>query len=127
MPFLQRLKERPVLDTLAEPDQHQLARHLLVEPDAMFIDGEPIPWAVIDEVEVAKAPDVAGPLGGLVRWFAHGGHESYHLAVYYGYREAVLSNISLAAAAFIVQTVAHHASRPVRYVGPEGLAPLTEA
>jgi hypothetical protein len=127
MPFLQRLTRQPVFDSLAQTDQNHLARHVVVQSDALFIDGEPIMWSSIEELEVAQAPDVAGPLGGLVRWFAHGGHASYHLAIYYGCREAVLNNISLDAAAFVVQMVAHYASRPVRYMGPEGLAPITEA
>lgn len=126
MAYLQRLRARPLPDSLPQADQRHLEQHFLTHPDEVMIDGEIIPWRSIEEVEVAQAPDVAGPFGGLVRLFAHAGKVSYHLALYYGHREAVLNNISLDEAAFIVQTVAFYAPHPVRYTGPDGLSPVTE-
>lgn len=125
MPYLQRLNARPTQENLSGGDQHHLSQHFNPFGGGVLIDGEEIPWEAIEEVEVARAPGVTGPMAGLVRLFAHNGQETYHVALYYGFREAVLHNISLDIARYVVQTVAYYASRPVHYTGPDGLSPTT--
>lgn len=126
MPFLQRLKARPDVGQLSEADQRALGQHFDPYAGEVIIDGEAIPWTAVDEIEVAVAARALGPAGWLVRWLAYRGADRYHVAFYYGQREAVLHNITLEAAQYAVQTLAYYAPHPVRYTGPDGLAPLTE-
>jgi hypothetical protein len=55
------------------------------------------------------------------------GGERYHVGIYYGGLEAVLTNLTLNAARHIVQTIAFYAPQPVKYTGPDGLSPLVES
>jgi hypothetical protein len=126
MPYLQRLRHYPGMDQLSEADRRHVQNHFDTYGAEMRIDSDIIPWNVIEEVEVARAPGVMGAMGWLVRRLAHGGMDRYHVALYYGFREAVLHDISLEAARYILQMVAYYAPHPVRYTGPEGLAPVTD-
>lgn len=125
MPYLQRLNARPTQENLSSGDQKHLSQHFNPFGAGVLIDGDEIPWDAIEEVEVARAPDVTGPTAALVKLFAHGGHQTYHVALYFGYREAVLPNVSLDVARYVVQTVAYYAPHPVNYTGPDGLSPTT--
>ena len=126
MPFLQRLKVKPDADQLADNDRRTLVQHFDPYAGEVIIDGEAIPWTAVDEVEVAVAARARGPAGWLVRWLTYQGADRYHVAFYYGQREAVLHNITPEAARHVVQTLAYYAPHPVRYTGPDGFAPLTE-
>ncbi len=125
MSYLQRVREYPNPDQLSSQDQRHLNDHFSTYGSEVMIDGEVIAWGAVEEVEVAKAPGVVGAMGWLVRLLAHGGVERYHVALYYGFREAVLHDISLEEARYILQAVAYYAPHPVRYTGPEGLTPVS--
>jgi hypothetical protein len=127
MPYLQRLKARPDPDKLTRREVNQLARRFDPYSGEVLIEGEPIPWDKIEEIEVAKAARAEGPAGWLVKLFVYSGADRYHVAFRYGYHEAVLINLSLQAAQYVVQSAAFYAPGPIRFTGPEGLSPLTEA
>ena len=80
----------------------------------------------IDEVEVAKAARERGPAGWFVKKVIYAG-DRYHVGVYFGQDELVLTNVTLEAANFVVQTIAYYANNAIRYTGPEGIVPVTES
>lgn len=121
--FLQRIKNRPNLETLSAAENHYVRE--LFDPGSreVVVNGEAIGWTEIDEVEVVVSPRSAGPAGWLVRYFVHG-EDRYHVGIYFGRNEAILPNITLAVAKYVVQCIAFYAPLPVRYKGPEGLSPV---
>jgi hypothetical protein len=123
--YLERLKARPNPDELSESERAYLAQHFDPFSGEVIIDGTSIRWDYLDEVEAVKAARAAGPSGWLVR--AVMGDDRYHVGLYYGKQEAVLPNVSLAIARYVVQTVAFYAPHPVRYKGIEGLSPIANA
>ncbi len=125
MSYLQRLREYPDPQQLSAHDQRHLNEHFDTYGSEVMIDGEVIAWSAIEEVEVAKAPGVVGPMRWLVKRLAHGGADRYHVALYYGFREAVLHDISLEEARYLLRAIAYYAPHPVRYTGPDGLIPVT--
>ena len=126
MPYLQRLKVRPDPDKLSRSDARTLSQRFDPYAGEVVIDGEAIPWSSIEEIEVAKAARAAGPAGWLVKFFVYSGAHRYHVAFYSGARETVLSNLTLEAAQYVVQSVAYYAPRPILYSGIDDLSPLTE-
>ncbi len=127
MPYLQRLKARPDPNKLAPGEVNQLMQRFDPYAGDVMVEGESIHWDNIEEIEVAQAARAIGPAGWLVRFFVYSGHQRYHVAFYYGNREAVLSNLSLEAAQYVVQATAFYSPHPIRYAGPDGLSPLIEA
>ena len=123
MTFLQRIKNRPNPEALS-PSENRYVRELF-DPGSrdVLVNGETLEWTEIDEVEVVVSPRTAGPAGWLVRYFVHG-EDRYHVGIYYGRNEAILPNVTLAVAKYIVQSIAFFAPLPVRYTGPEGLSPV---
>jgi hypothetical protein len=91
----------------------------------VVINGQAVAWADIEEIEVAKAARTGGPAGWIVRYLVHG-NERYHVGLYFGGEEAILPNVTLNVARFVVQSVAFYAPQPVRYTGTEGLSPTVE-
>lgn len=124
MVYLQRLKVRPSLDDLTAAEARAMQERFDPYAGEVIVNGQAIPWNWIEEVEVAKSARAAGPAGWLVRHLVHG-DERYHVGLYFGQMEAVLTNISLNAARYVVQTIAYYAPAPVKYSGPEGLTPVT--
>ncbi len=123
--YLQRLKVRPSIDDLTSAEASYIQSHFDPYAGEVIVNDEPIAWMEIEEVEVAKAARVGGPAGWIVRHFIHG-DETYHVGLYFGRNEAVLPNVSLNVAQYVVKTVAFYAPNPVRYTGPEGLFSLAD-
>ncbi|HEX2907832.1 MAG TPA: hypothetical protein VHO69_13270 [Phototrophicaceae bacterium] len=124
--YLQRLKVRPSLDDLTRAEAHYLHHHFDTFAGEVVINGETIHWDWIEAVEIAKAARAAGPAGWLVRYFVHG-NERYHVGIYGGQRETVLTNVTLHVARFITQAIAFYSPAPVAYTGPEGFSPTAPA
>ena len=125
MSHLQRLHVRPNIDELTPAEKRYVQKNFDVYAGEVIVSGQPISWTAIDEVEVAKAARTAGPSGWLVKYLVMGG-ERYHVGIYYGGLEAVLTNMTLNSAKYIVQTMAFYAPQSILYSGPEGLSPLVD-
>lgn len=123
MILLQRIKARPSLEDLSPGEARFVQMHFDPYAGEVLLDGEAIGWDEISAVEVVNAPRSAGPAGWLVRHLVHG-NERYHVGIYFGRQEAVLPNVTLNVARYVVQCVAYFAPLPVRYKGPTGLSPL---
>ena len=123
--YLQRLKAPPDIQALSPSERSSLERHFDPHAADLYVDGTPINWHNVDEVECVKAARERGPSGWLVRQML--GEDRYHVGIYYGPHEAVIINISLNAARYVVETVAYYAPNPVRYKGLEGLAAIANA
>lgn len=126
MAILARLEERPTMDALSDEDKRTLNKRFDANAYEINIDGIRAEYGKIDEVEVAKAAREGGPAGWFVRKFVFAG-DRYHVGVYFGEREAVLTNVTLPAASYVVQTIAYYANNSIRYTGLEGVAPVTGA
>jgi hypothetical protein len=125
MVFLQRIKVRPNPDDLTEGEARFIHEYFDVYAGEVIVDKQTIRWNEIDEIEVAQAARVIGPAGWIVRHFVHG-NERYHVGLYFGQQEAVVRNVTLTVARYIVQCVAFYAPLPVRYTGLADLSPLIE-
>lgn len=123
--YLQRLKVRPSVEDLTQAEARYVQSHFDSYAGEVIVNGESIIWTEIEEIEVARAPRVSGLAGWIVRYFIHG-DERYHVGIYFGHNEAVLPNVSLNVAQYIVRSVAFYAPNPVRYTGPEGLFSLAD-
>ena len=123
MATLARIEQRPSMDTLTDEETRSLRNRFDANAYEINIDGTRAEYGKIDEVEVAKAAREGGPYGWFVRKFVFAG-DRYHVGVYFGEREAVLTNITLPAASFVVQTIAYYANKTIRYTGLEGVAPV---
>lgn len=123
MPFLQRLTQRPSLDDLTERESQIVQAHFDIHEEEVFVEGAPVVWDQIDEVEVVQAARVSGIMGLLTRQLV--GVDRYHVGIYFSkHYESVVPNVSLNIARHIVQEIAFHAPNPVRYKGVEGLSPI---
>ncbi|HVU11992.1 MAG TPA: hypothetical protein VHD90_11980 [Phototrophicaceae bacterium] len=125
MSNLARIDQRPSMDGLSEDDKRTLAKRFDANAYEINVDGHHIEWRRIDEVEVAKAARQSGPSGWFVKNVVFAG-DRYHVGVYFGRDELVLTNVTLEAAKFVVQTIAYYANNTIRYTGVEGIAPVTE-
>ena len=120
-----RIDQRPTMDGLSDEDRHTLDKRFDASAYEINVDGHRVEWAQIDEVEVAKAAREGGPAGWFVKKVIYAG-DRYHVGVYFGRDELVLTNVSLEVAKFVVQTIAYYANRAIRFTGPEGIAAVTE-
>lgn len=125
MTYLQRINYLPKSDDLSEREREYLRQHFDAYGAEALVNGQPVQWTRVEEVEVAVAARSRGPSGWLVKNLVMGG-DRYHVAWYSGYSEFVLPNVTLAIAKFLVLTTAYYAPGPVAYKGPEDIAPLTE-
>ncbi len=125
MVYLQRIKSRPGLDDLSPGEARFVQSRFDPYAGEVLVDGESIAWNEIQEIEVVKAPRAAGPAGAIVRYLVHG-NERYHVGIYFGRQEAILPNVTLKVAQYVVQCVAYFAPLPVVYTGPDGLAPVID-
>ena len=126
MTYLQRINYQPSIHELSEDDQRHLRDHFDAYGAEMVMEGQPVPWKIIEEVEVVIAPHATGLAGWIVKNVFQGGETRYHVGVYFGRHEAVLPNITWDQAKYVVQTIAYYAPQPIKYTGPEDLVPLTE-
>lgn len=124
MPYLQRQTQPPA--PLPEDQQRQLDKRFDANDFEVSVEGNRVEWGLIDEVEVAQAARVNNPAGWLLKKLIFPG-ERYHVGIYFGQRELVLTNVSREMAAYVTQMIAYHAQQPIRYTGVEGIAPVVEA
>ena len=127
MIYLTPAGNAPKEDELTPDDVRFLLNHINVTNYEILVDGQSIAWDKIDELEVAVAARQKSPAGWLVKNVIYGGQERYHVAMYSGRSEAVLPNLSLVAAKYVVQIVAYYARTRIRYTGPKGITPITES
>ncbi len=125
MAYLARIEQRPGLAALTDEDRRTLDKRFDANAYEINVDGQHVEWGLIDEVEVAKAAREGGPAGWFVKKVIFSG-ERYHVGVYFGQGELVLTNVTLEAAKFVVHTIAYYANHAIRYTGIEGIAPVTE-
>jgi len=125
MPNLARIDQRPGMDGLSDDDKRSLNKRFDANAYEINIDGHHVEWGRIDEVEVAVAARQGGPSGWFVKNVVFAG-DRYHVGVYFGRDELVLTNVTLEAAKFVLQTIAYYANNTIRYTGVEGVAPVTE-
>lgn len=127
MVYMLPMSTPPKEDALTLDDVRFLQTHLNVTNYEVVVDGQAIGWDKIDEVEVAKAARENSPAGWLVKNVIYGGQDRYHVGIYSGLSEAVLPNLSLQAAQYVVQTIAYYARSRIRYTGPEGITQIAES
>ncbi|MFO7320597.1 MAG: hypothetical protein DIU68_002615 [Chloroflexota bacterium] len=120
--YLQRLNVRPDPEALGPAGKAALQAHFDPYAAEVVVNGRTIAWSSIDEVEVVRAARVGGPAGWLVKQMY--GEDRYHVGIYFGPEEAVLTNVPLSVAEHVVRTIAFYAPHPVRYSGVEGLSPI---
>jgi hypothetical protein len=125
MLYLQRLKAQPHLDDLKPDEVRSISSHFDPYAGEVIIDGEAIRWNEIEEIEVVLAPRATRAAGWFVRNLVHGS-QRYHVGLYFGHNEAVLPNVTLNVARYVVQCVAYYSPLPVRYKGPDGLSPTIQ-
>jgi hypothetical protein len=123
MANLARVEHRPDMAGLTEEDRRTLDKRFDANAWEINIDGRRAEWGVIEEVEVAKAARERGPAGWFVKKVIFAG-DRYHIGLYFGSEELVLTNVTLEAAKFVVQTIAYYANNVIRYKGPDGLVPV---
>jgi hypothetical protein len=123
MTFLSRPLDRPDHSQLTAHEQKQLAKRFILFEEGVRAEGQAVPWAQVNAVELVKAARLSG-LGG---WLARGamGEDRYHVGLYFGEgQEAVLPNISLNLARYILLEVAYHAPKRLTYSGIADVLPL---
>jgi hypothetical protein len=125
MMYLQRIKSRPGLEDLTSGEAKFVLTAFDPYAGEVLVDGQAVAWDEIEQVEVAISPRAAGPAGWVVRHMVHG-NERYHVGIYFGRQEAIVPNVTLNVARYILQCVAFFAPLPVRYTGPDGLVPLID-
>jgi len=125
--FLLPASTAPREDDLSAADISFLQQHFETTNREVVVDGNAIDWEKIDEIEVVVAARDPGPTGWLIKRLYYGGMDRYHVGIYSGRYELVLPNLSLAAATYVVRTIAYYARNRIRYTGPDGLAATAEA
>jgi hypothetical protein len=123
---LARVEQRPDRAGLTDEDRRTLDKRFDANAWEINIDGRRAEWGVIEEVEVAKAARERGPAGWFVKKVIFAG-DRYHIGLYFGGEEMVLTNVTLEAAKFVVQTIAYYANNVIRYKGLDGIVAVTES
>lgn len=122
--YLQKINFRPNTDALSDRERQYLQNHYDYNSTELFVHGNAIAWDAVEEVELVIAARLSGAGGMLTRLLMGG--DRYHVGIYFGKREAVLPNISLTTAKYILQTIAYNAPFPVRYNGPNDLVAVAD-
>jgi hypothetical protein len=110
---------------LSGEDKRILHRRFDANAYELNIDGFAVDWSLIEAIEVVKAARQSSPAGWLVKNLMYLG-DRYHIGVYWGKQEMVLSNISLEAARYVAGVIAHYAPGPVTYSGEPDIVTLTD-
>lgn len=126
MTYLQRIDYQPSPANLSPEDQQFLNEHVVTYGSEIVVDGQPVRWEHIEEVEMVVAPRAAGLAGWVVKRFFLHNETRYHVGIYFGSQEAILPNITWDVARYVVESIAYFAPKPVRYTGPEDLVKLSE-
>ncbi len=124
MPYLVKRKAPPQRDTLSEAERRYLDQHFDAHPAELTVSGQVIPWHLLEEVEVVHAARQKTLAGWLVRNVLYH-EERYHVGLYFAGREAVLTNVTLPTAVYVVGCIAAYMQTPIRYRGVEDIAPVT--
>ena len=124
MPYLQRQAQPPA--PLPADQQSQLDKRFNANAYQLSFDTGGVDWGLIETVEVAQAARLNNPAGWLLRKLIYSG-ERYHVGVYFGEHEIVLTNVSREMAAYVIHTIAYHTRQPIRYAGIEGIAQVVES
>ncbi|PJF39958.1 MAG: hypothetical protein D6737_01320 [Chloroflexi bacterium] len=122
---LKRTQVRPNVDDLTASEARYLQDHFAEFAGEVLVHHKPILWERIRELQVVKAPRISGLSGLIVRYLIHG-DERYHVGIYYDDYEAVLPNVTLNTARYVVQSIAYYAPGPIHYIGPEDLSPVID-
>ena len=125
MPYLQRSPSRPNPDLLSETDSRFVQEHFNIYGGNLTVQGQPVEWSAIEEIEVVVAPHISGPAGWFVRKMVVR-EDRYHVGLYSGTDELILPNLTLAVAKYVVGSIAHFATLPIRYSGLPDFAATTE-
>ncbi len=125
MAYLARNPQLPSDETLSAEDKRTLHRRFDANEYELNIDGFTVDWSLIEAIEVVRAARQSSPAGWLVKNLVYAG-ERYHVGVYWGKQELVLSNITLEAARYVAAVIAHYASGPVTYSGEAEIVALTD-
>ena len=126
MLYLQHSSIRPNPDVLSQEDSRFIQEHFNIYGGNLTVEGQPVDWSAIEEIEVVVAPHIAGPAGWFVRRVVIR-EERYHIGLYSGRDEIVLPNLTLVVAKYIVACIAHFAPLPVRYSGIPDFVRTTES
>lgn len=124
MSYLAHVKDLPSAEHLTDEERKTLDKRFDANEFELNFDGEALEWGLIEEVEIVVAAREKSPSGWLLRNVVFRG-ERYHIGVYYGKAEVVLTNITLEVARFVAQTIAYYTRQDVRYTGVEGVAPVS--
>ncbi len=125
MLYLQRSPSRPNPDLLSETDSRFVQEHFNIYGGNLTMQGQPVEWSAIEEIEVVVAPHISGPAGWFVRKMVVR-EDRYHVGLYSGTDELILPNLTLAVAKYVVGSIAHFATLPIRYSGLPDFATTTE-
>jgi hypothetical protein len=125
--FMLPASTAPREDRLSPGDLSALQSHFEVTNYEVVVDGQGIDWSKIDEIEVVAAARQRSPAGWIVRNLIFGGSDRYHVGIYSGRNELVLTNLTLEAARYVVQMIAYYARERIKYNGPDGLTATIEA
>lgn len=127
MSYLKHLPYRPKPDELTIAEAEYLLSHFEIAANEVVINqNQIINWRSIEEVEVAPAPRINGAAGWLLRFLAYNNVERYHIGIYYGPMEAVLTNVSLEVVKYVLRMIAYYVPQRVLYTGPDGLTLLED-
>ena len=120
MPSLKRTKVRPSFDALSDGEAHYVQTNFVEYAGEVVVNGQAVAWSRIEEVEVVRAARASGLAGLVVRHLIHG-NVRYHVGIYFGGSEAVLPNVTLDVAKYVVESIAFYAPSPVKYRSAEDL------
>jgi hypothetical protein len=116
MVYLVRPDESPKREHLSSSAQRYLEAHFAVHPAGLTVNGQFLRWRDIDAVEVVQAARQRTLAGWFVRTVLYQ-EERYHVGIYFGHAENVLTNVPLDVAKFVVASIAYNMQTPIRYTG----------
>ncbi|MDX2162798.1 MAG: hypothetical protein SF162_15875 [bacterium] len=127
MPYLARLSKAPNPNEYTPNEIAFIDQHFQINPQAVTLNGTTFTWEEVTGAEAAVAARANSPAGWFVRKLVYNGESRYHIALYAGRAEAVLPNIQLKIAQYIMQTIAYYAPKKLEYMGPADVAPISES
>jgi len=127
MAYLLRPLSKPRLEGLSPADQQAVTAHFDANSVDLFVDGQPLEYGRIDNLEVAVAARTTTPAGWFVKHVLYRGVDRYHIGIYYGrHHELVITNLTKDAVQYITGVIAFYARSRVKYTGPADLIPIGE-
>lgn len=123
MPYLLRPLSKPRLEGLSPADQKVIAPRFEANSVEFNIDGEFLEYSRIDTIEVAVAARTRNPAGWFVKNIVYGGDDRYHVGIYSGRHELVLTNLTRDVVQYVTGVIAFYARNRITYEGPEDIVP----